>query len=296
MKSHTRHSCIVSVKSFGDFIIPLGILERYGTVREKLGYSIAAGSHVTNLLGALGEIRTSVLLFSLKNATDIPDLYNAKRYGLKRSIKSAIEIRRNLSSLNRSGNHLIFPDAGLRKLIVSAGMRTSVIPLHLGNIYLSYCSVFGLSNAYRREGFIHPNRRLSIGVFPNSRVSSKTLPNDVLVKMVKTMEHYDGDVSVVLFHDETIDCKSKEISEMRIAKTFPALRDAVASFDLIVSSDSFPAHLAEFLGKPVFVVTPKANPFWLPLSSYMSDAWCTFASIERIGRWVRHFDMKNNNP
>src|SRR3546814_823984 len=61
-----------------------------------------------------------------------------------------------------------------------------------------------------------------------------------------------------------------------IPRNFGAMVGALKDVSLVISSDSMPAHMAEFLQKPVFVLSPVPNPYWLPLASFQTSAWSLF--------------------
>ena len=59
-------------------------------------------------------------------------------------------------------------------------------------------------------------------------------------------------------------------------RNFSSLIDAVSGSDLVVTADSLPGHLAEYLDVPAYVVSPKDNLYWLPLSCFTNGGWSRF--------------------
>lgn len=75
-----------------------------------------------------------------------------------------------------------------------------------------------------------------------------------------------------------------------VPRRFQAMADAVRSVDAVISADSMPAHMAEYFGSPVFVVSPVPNAYWLPLSCLTTDRWVLFNQLDeqadRLSRFL----------
>jgi ADP-heptose:LPS heptosyltransferase len=64
------------------------------------------------------------------------------------------------------------------------------------------------------------------------------------------------------------------------------LVEVISNSDLVISADSLPSHLSEFLHIPIFVSTPAPKPYWLPKSSYKTSGWATFSDIRPFHNWL----------
>ena len=79
-----------------------------------------------------------------------------------------------------------------------------------------------------------------------------------------------------------------------VPRQFSALRDAIASTSLVFSADSLPAHMAESLGKNVFVLTPRPNDFWMPHSVFVHRRLALFNESDRLEKAVAMLRKSRN--
>ena len=66
---------------------------------------------------------------------------------------------------------------------------------------------------------------------------------------------------------------------VKVPRNFSAMANAIKKVDAVISADSMPAHMAEYFGVPVFVITPEPNRYWLPVSAFNNNFWCCFNDI-----------------
>jgi ADP-heptose:LPS heptosyltransferase len=72
----------------------------------------------------------------------------------------------------------------------------------------------------------------------------------------------------------------------RLERNFGALIEAVRGSSLVITADSLPGHLAEYFGLPAYIVTPRENSYWLPLSCFNDHAWSLFEDEESFPHWL----------
>ena len=120
-----------------------------------------------------------------------------------------------------------------------------------------------------------------MGIFPGSRVSTKNLPVNVIDRINSSAAGASLRSTLFLLEGERRDLENADRPHRIVPRSFSALIEAIASVDLVVSADSLPAHLGERLGKPVFVVSPVPNHYWLPLSSVRLEHHCIFDDVGR---------------
>jgi ADP-heptose:LPS heptosyltransferase len=77
-----------------------------------------------------------------------------------------------------------------------------------------------------------------------------------------------------------------DVGVTRVERSFEALVAAIAAADVIISSDSLPAHIAGYVGRPMFVVTPEFNRYWLPSQAFSADSTATFDDLRPVARWL----------
>ena len=76
----------------------------------------------------------------------------------------------------------------------------------------------------------------------------------------------------------------------KVPRQFSLMANAVRAARVVISADSMPAHMAEYFGVPVFVMSPSPNAYWLPKSCIDSGRWSLFsdpvATTEGLARFV----------
>ena len=72
----------------------------------------------------------------------------------------------------------------------------------------------------------------------------------------------------------------------RCISGFDSLVKSIKEFDLIVSADSLPAHIAEYFGINVFVFSPVDNHYWLPKSAFLNGAYAKFDEVIKFKKWL----------
>jgi hypothetical protein len=262
------------LKAFGDLVILRAVLESAGVEA-----SVLLGSHLVELFDALGPFWGERFVIE---SDGVPALFDIKRQGIARAMRSAQRLRDQIAELNdRNESILVFDRLAWRERLIS-NARSSVGLPRAPNIYLAYRQIAEpVSRPFlssRHIGRVRHVGRHSVGIFPASRVPRKEVPIAVIDEVVRASLRLGLDPSLHLLVDERPDLDGVAAKIERIPRTFSALAASVQSVDMIVSADSLPAHLAEFFGIPVFVLSPLANEYWLPLSAYQKRRWSPFDS------------------
>lgn len=266
---------LISLKSFGDFIIARWALQKLGSAAS--GTSIIIGHHLCELDFALGRYpRTYCIRHGEKG---VPAIFDIKQLGRWRGMRSALQIRRLISELNLPHKStLIFDRKGFREKFVAATYPCSALPPE-ANIYLAYQKLF-CSNASVESKSMQSGRSAqikSVGIFPGSRISTKTMPDKLITSLLDACVRQGIRPTVFILDGESPNLvpPSGELLSI-VPRRFDAMRNAVCSTDAVISADSMPAHMAEYFGKPIFVMSPVKNEYWLPLSCFLGNRWELF--------------------
>ena len=268
---------LVSLKSFGDFIIARWALQRLGTATSDV--SIIIGDHLIDLDAALGSYFATYYIRHCEGG--VPAMYDIKKLGALRGIRSAFHLRYLFSELNLPSNSmLIFDKTGLRERFVASAYPTRDLP-KAQNIYLAYQQLLGLESGIASQPTSVGQSVLSksVGIFPGSRVLAKNLPESVIKNLLHTCVIQGMRPTVYILDGEGANLPLSLKSVTILPRRFDAMASAVRSVDAVISADSMPAHMAEYFGNPVFVVSPKPNQYWLPLSCIANNHWALFDDI-----------------
>jgi hypothetical protein len=277
---------IVALKAFGDFIIARWALRQLDPNRNQV--ALVMGDHLTDLDAALGTYTHAYRLTHCEG--DVPAMYDIKRHGVWRGIHSASRLRRLVKELNlSSAAALVFDNVGLRERFISSVHPCVQLP-QANNIYLSYQQLLGLPCMVARPPSpVGSGRSRSLGIFPGSRIGAKTLPASVIENLVDTGRHHDFTPTVFTLEGEKTNLPPSLESAVVLPRRFDAMARAVQSVDAVISADSMPAHMAEYFDKPVFVVSPVANTYWLPLSCIADVRWALFDELNVTSGSLQRF-------
>lgn len=256
-----------ALKAYGDLVIACHHLRQAANVHDFL----LCGDHLRTLVDALGYVGNVKWLRT--GGDSVPSFFNLRSSTIADSISNALILREGLNRIVGQRDILVFDRMGWRQKFLALGHTSLQIASGKSNIYLDYEQFFGVVvESIRPEGL--PLKSPTIGVFPGSRVLSKSIPDNVLDKVIEELRKLGGNVNV--YHAG----KGKGIDG------FTALNECIQSCDGIVSADSLPAHLAEYNGCPSFVLTNEPNNYWLPKSAYTNNWYDLFETpTRRIAKW-----------
>lgn len=264
----------VQIKAYGDLTIAASAVCRVPLeMRHRIGLVIAP--HLRELAAVLapgGPIEVLRL-----REQGIPARFDpAPRWRLERWW-STIALRRALAHI-APGATLVMRHLGPVHRRILGRRAAEALPV-APNLYEAYAqflaATLGPFTAVVPTGSVP--RVARVAVCPSSRVPSKCLP-DAMVEIVASCCRAAGvSADIILLEGERP--PPNGMLPMRIIpRRFDVMGETLASYSAVVSADSFPAHLAEYQGTPVFVVSPRPNEYWLPLSAFRRGAWGVFGA------------------
>lgn len=277
----TASVALVSLKAFGDYVIARTALRQAGSAADTVQMFI--GAHLNELHEALGARAGTQLI---EHGAGVPAFFDVRKAGAMSAICSGVRLRKSLRALTSSGNTtLVFDRVGMRERFL-AGRAPSIALPASRNVYLAYAQLLGTSPALPVSSELVgtdptalaqcAERPPRVGIFPGSRIAAKQLPPELIAWLAQTCRAAGADVEVFCLEGEPLAPQSPAYDVSVVPKRFAAMLRAVKSVDRVVSADSMPAHLAEFVARPVFVASPVANTYWLPLSSLEHGRWALF--------------------
>lgn len=284
----TRAACFVQVKAFGDLVIANAAANRV-IEADRVRLSMAIARHLRPLCDALEPTIKTIELETAE--TGVPSIFDIRKDGLSAAFRSAWQVRGAIAGAPLSRNAVVLLDRlGARERFLLGGRPTAAMPIDTANIYQGYEAL--LADA----GFaLIPNsadrapERHRAGIFPGSRIAAKNLPVSLVVALLDEAKRRGVAMELFLLDGERPDLEASGLPHLVVPRQFTALRDAIASVDVAISADSLPAHLAEMLRIDTFVLTPRPNEFWMPLSVFRLRRWCLFNDPDlpdRVGAFL----------
>jgi len=274
---------VVNLKAFGDFVIASGAIKRINLSHGLELPKIIVGEHVRSLASAL-KLDQSVHFIGDKSWKDVPAAYDVRKRGVYAAFKSIIELRRLLKS-SPAEAHLIFDKLGWRERFIGYGFQLHELSESDGNIYIAYDN-FLQSLGFEVDVKFHCAGGIDRAIIiPGARMSHRIIPAQVISTYFHELARRNIQTEVVVLEGETIDIPS-DVNLRRIPREFGMLIEEISNSDLVISADSLPSHLSEYLHVPIFVSTPAPKPYWLPRSSYKTTGWATFSNIQPFHIWL----------
>jgi ADP-heptose:LPS heptosyltransferase len=269
---------LASAKSFGDFVIARSVLDGVAqAARSRI--RLLACSH----LKALNEILPDSDRVTLVDCGEdrVPAIFDVKKCGALAAVQSALSLRRRFQRIERNENEVLAFDAlGVRERFI-AGRWPAICPRARGsNIYETYSRF--LAEQDIPTGAPAPLRSRaarSVGIFPESRLAEKRLPAATLAVIVDRAVRAGLDATIFILDGDSSPPEGFSCS-VNISRSFGSLAQAMRSVDAVISSDSLPAHLAEYLERPVFVASRAPNQYWLPHGCFTRNHWAVLNSSE----------------
>jgi len=276
----------VSLKAFGDLAITASAARRLSQESQER-FAILVGTHLIELARLLNP---GCRLELLKHTdVSVPAIFDLHLRGVVAGLMSVFELKNALKSRSTLGRScLLFDRISWRERLIIGNNTAEALPPDAPNIYLAYekflMAYFELVDIKVAKPYTGRN----VGIFPGSRIHTKNIPNTLIEKLASQCLS-SGFNPVVFSLDGEWSYNSSFINTICIPKTFASLIDALHSTDLVISADSLPAHLAEYYGLPVYVVSPSRNEYWLPRSAFEMGFWGLFEEMDMTRRSLGKF-------
>lgn len=264
---------ICCFKAYGDLVIVRS------SMRHLEGCDgapfLVIGSHLVELNEVFGsEIKVIVISHG---EGGVPAFFDVRKKGVFAALKSGWRLHALINEAIQSPcSPLLFDSVGAREGYLASSNKAVGLP-DSPNIYLSYAIALGNKSLSALNGQCTKFVDGSVGIFPSSRIHRKTMPPNVISWLVNACYIRGLQCKVYVLDGESIHLPNLGDRVVVVPRTFQAMAMAVREVDAVLSADSMPAHLAEFYLKPVFVVSPSENLYWLPISSFLNNHWSLFS-------------------
>lgn len=257
----------VSLKAYGDLVIACHHLRHSKAASDVL----LCGEHLRPLLVALKYKGNVAWLATGENG--VPSFFDMRLRGVRAALRSGLHLRNQLRKNSEEGDFLVFDSLGWKQKVLAGSCQRQQIANGQPNIYLDYERFLGLE--LPESMFRGVTRPLRIGVFPDSRIATKALPDDLLNQIVNVVDLAGNSAQVL------------RAGPGLVVDGFESLIRHINACDAIISADSLPAHIAEYCGKPVFVFSPRPNPYWLPKTAFIQQWHELFSgTMGRLSIWL----------
>ena len=265
---------IVSVKGFGDALIALSAMNAFS---DSSNFRLISNKYISPLIEHLGELSNAEILPDTDN---YPEHYNLRQSNPFRGLNSLLRFRQKLRSLTdaKESNFVFDFDGWREKFCVPVGANyIAASNMHKKNIYQSYVSA--LSEITREFPEIRQLKNFStqqhydVPIFFSSRVKAKELSISDLFFLREYTIGIGLNPRCICHQHDYVDLISKSGFQWEFYKSYADLDEILSTAAAVISSDSFPAHYAEYLGHKIFVIKNVENTYYLPYSAFISKHW-----------------------
>lgn len=266
---------LCSFKAYGDLVIACNFMRDV----DSTEYGLLLGSHLVQLLEALGFAGRCAVL---DVGAEVPAIFDIRKRGFINAVRSGVGLRRAIRSVAlNTDDKIVFDKLGIRQRFISWPTAVEQIRCGAPNIYLDYHCYFGSSVKNT------PTRKYieKVVIFPDSRISEKSIP-DKLVASLCMENEARGIQTLIVKIGQPSPVPGLAQYPVKWLDGFSLLLDQIAGADAIVSADSLPAHIAEYLGLPVFVFNSIPNEYWMPLSVHLNGWSSMFSDLSRYQQWL----------
>ncbi|MBV5330565.1 MAG: hypothetical protein JZU65_23535 [Chlorobium sp.] len=272
-----------SFKAYGDLIIACNCLRK----ADLQKYGILAGSHLRPLLNVIDFDGTTSII---EIGNNVPALFDTKKCGYVNAFRNGLLLRSKIQlSVQQQNDSFVFDSLGMRQRFLTWPYPVGAINMGSDNIYLDYarylelddrCNIQSQNSEVKNPGRVY--------IFPDSRIIHKVLPDWLVIEIAKENSKI-GKKTILVKVGIPVPLPQFYSLQIQWVDGFDQLMEQVHKADVLVSADSLPAHLAEYVGTPVFVFSPIPNDYWMPLSCFKKGCFSGFSSLTKYIDWISHF-------
>ena len=268
---------IIALRSYGDYVILLNSIKNS---RDK-DLVILVSSHLKPLHDSILDdldLKVEFKFINFDIDRGILPLFTNKDFFTMSNCKSMTSIK-NYFRLNIV-KQPAFLEQRKRSTIFNLITKINTRYIHSGmkNIYDSYTEFFDSTINHFKYNM---KKSDNIILFPDSRKMNKILKKTV----INDISNISGKIKIAKFG--FYDNETNFISY----SSFDELTNIIKNADFIISSDSLPAHLAEFYKKPHFILyNQKINFEWLTPFCKINSTYSTTLRkdeyLEQLKKWI----------
>ncbi len=264
---------VIALRSYGDYVILLNSIKNV----SNINITVYASKHLEALHNAIYKQAISNINFvfldlGVKNGI-FPFFTNIHFFSIA-NLRSIMALKKAFKNINDNFSDY-YLEQKKRTILFNLLTFNSFKYIHNSNnnIYESYQLFFESKNNIVDSQI--PKNNLNVVIFPDSRKKEKEIAHNIINKISKSCNHK---IKIAKFGNNNTQGESIIIYE-----NFIQLIQIIKDADFIISSDSLPAHLANYLNKPHWVIYNNTiNNEWLTPYCISKNTYCLSTSIKQL--------------
>jgi hypothetical protein len=258
-------SIYLPIRSFGDFIITASVVKSHFTHQIP----IIIPDYMTDIFEAINGNKyfEPTRTISYKNQPAFFEMYRVKDIAnISRLIKDVLTLQ---AFVNKSDKYIL--DYSSRRITFTGGRF--VWPSRNENIYTAKSALLRNENLIGRQNQdiikrIPDTKIEKVIIIPDSRISEKSIHISIVSSIMDAFKPIEFKIAKFSTEHSTD-------NNVITYSNFRELIQLISSADLVISAESLPYHLANFLNKPHFVIYNKSRHFKSTfMTPYMLSKQC----------------------
>jgi ADP-heptose:LPS heptosyltransferase len=176
-------------------------------------------------------------------------------------------------------NEIIYLEHKARKFLLNIFFRRRLEHIYTNaNIYDAFGRFFEINSAELTFNLPVVHTICKVLIFPDSRKKHKIINNDTLKQL--TSELIEQNIDFKIAHFDHITLTDIDSNNQVVYNNFKDLILLIKECDFVITSDSVPAHIAEYLKKPhVILYNDRVNKDWLTPFAKKYKMYTTFGEV-----------------
>ncbi len=269
---------ILVLRSYGDYVILLNEIKN-STIKEPIKLFIS--NHLFELHESLKPVfprNVEYVFINFKISKGILGLFTNKHFFSIQSLKELITIKQFLKNYSD------------QEFYLEQSNKSTLLSFFTGRKYKNICSNNNVYHAY--QDFFKSTHldkcitRFSLSVnatvliFTDSRKKNKVIDLNTLNNINHSLNKKNISYKIAKFATK----KQQSLNSNHLYySNFDELVALIQTADFIITSDSLPAHIAEYLNVPHWILyNRKINDNWITPSSLQNNTYSTFSQVELL--------------
>ena len=253
---------ILALRSYGDYVILLNSI-KHADVKENV--KIVVSSHLKPLHEALSPNFSKNFEFIFKDfgiKKGLMGFFTNRHFFSLNSFFEILKLSNYIQSL-KINEEKIYLEHSARKNLLNLFLGNKLHHLYKnGNVYDALGHFFGHESNDKTFQLSEVYSKSKVLIFPDSRKKHKVINEATMEQLSVDLTRLKVDFKIANFGKTKNE--NNHLSNQIVYSDFKALIVLIKDCDFVISSDSVPVHIAEFLGKQhVILYNDKINYNWL---------------------------------
>jgi ADP-heptose:LPS heptosyltransferase len=269
---------ILALRSYGDYVIMLNSI-KHADIKKNI--KLIVSNHLQPLHQSLNIHYSNNFEFIFKDfgiKKGLLSFFTNRHFFSFNTIQELFNISKIVHQVEIR-NEIIYLEHMARKILLNIFFRRRLEHIYTnGNVYEAFAHFFDIDSANLTFNLPEANAIRKVLIFPDSRKQDKVIDDKTIKQLTLWLIEQNIDFKIANFgHFKT---KDIELNKQIIYKDFNDLTLYIKECDLVISSDSVPVHIAEFLEKPhVILYNGKVNYNWLTPFAKKHKMYTTFEDV-----------------